>query len=577
MKIDRKDCLFYSILAGAIILVFGSAVSFKSMVMDDIIYVGRFHLLEPTVNNLKLWWQPVLGLWGPLTGYSFMLDYLILGKDHILAGAHAVNILLHFTACAAFYTGARLLKFSRLTAGLAVLFWAVHPQRAESVAWLSERKDVMLLVLGLWSIVFFIKSLREKNQTFYCLAVIFFALSFAVKPALIGLPVVLTVFLWGRYRKKDGRFYFKYTGIFWLLSLIYYGAFKYVSSAENLSGAEKFSDQFILMGWRYGSYLVKTFVPYGLNPYYPHFSLAENSLLPLYIAGMLWLLLAVFLLRKNKKVLYLYLPLALSFSAAVAPGLLRIGSVDFADRYSYFPSVFSVLALFAGVSALWKYFPKAKNAVIFLSCGIIIFFGALCFDGVFIWESEETFSAATLNVPKPNYRRLIADTVGKFEKQDFSGTRRNIDFLRRNYANDPAPCPLTIQLFTDSLEGVLMVEEGNIRLGMRKIYQVLSNSRWKLLFNTTWGYPRFLLLKAAGHSQRAGYIKDAAELYRRVADLYSPMEPMEKEFYLALAALCQGDRQTALWRFENAHRLNPGDENIRKNIEILRKNTTAAK
>ena len=78
-------------------------------------------------------------------------------------------------------------------------------------------------------------------------------------------------------------------------------------------------------------------------------------------------------------------------------------------------------------------------------------------------------------------------------------------------------------------------------------------------------------LKAAGFSQHAGHRKEAAELYRRVAEVYGFYEPIEREFYLALAALCLNDRTTALRHFENAHKLNPGDENIRKNIEILRK------
>ena len=316
MKINREDKIFWILLAGVLVLVFGSAAGFKAQLLDDIIYVGRVHLLEHTWNNLKLWWEPVLGLWGPLAGYSFMLDRLLWGKEHLLAGAHCVNILFHFIAAAGFYVGARMLKFPSAAAGLAVLFWAIHPQRAESVAWLSERKDVMLLALGLWCIVFFIKAVREKKKIFYRWSVFFFALGFCIKPALIGLPAILTAYLWGRYRKTDWRFYVKYSGLFWLLSLIYYIVFKCVAPAGNLLGGKNFSDQLILIGWRFGSYFVKTFVPYGLNPYYPHFSLANDSLLPLYAVGIIALLLLEFLRRGNKKALYLYLPLLISFSRA---------------------------------------------------------------------------------------------------------------------------------------------------------------------------------------------------------------------------------------------------------------------
>jgi tetratricopeptide (TPR) repeat protein len=68
-----------------------------------------------------------------------------------------------------------------------------------------------------------------------------------------------------------------------------------------------------------------------------------------------------------------------------------------------------------------------------------------------------------------------------------------------------------------------------------------------------------------------GRRKEAAGYYRKAAELYGMLEPLEKEFYLALAALCLGDRTTALKHFENAHKLNPADENVRKNIESLRR------
>lgn len=538
--------------------------------MDDIIYVNRLHLLSLTWNNLKLWSQPVLGLWSPFVGWSFMLDYLVWGKEHLFFGAHLVNILLHLAACAAFYAGARMLKFPRIAAGLAVLFWALHPQRAESVAWLSERKDVLLLALGLWSIVLFIQWMKEKKRFQIFLSVLFFALSFLIKPALIGLPAVLTAFLWGRYRKKDWRFYVKYSGIYWLISLVYYGAFKIFVPAGDLLGAETFSERFIVTGWRYGSYLVKTFIPYGLNPYYPHFSLADNSLWPLYITGLLCLLLLVFLRQRDKKALYLHLPLLVSFSAAVAPGLLKIGDVDFADRYSYFPSVFAVLALFAGAAALRKRLPLPGKWLILILCGITVCWGVLCFDRVFLWENEEVLAAAVLDVPKPNYRRLIADTVVKYNRKDLQGVKKNISRLRQHYGNDPAPRPQTVQLFTESMEGLLIVAEGN-PAGMEKVLRVLSHPRWQLIFNSTISYPRFLLLKSARYAQLTGRRKEAAGYYRKAAELYGMLEPLEKEFYLALAALCLGDRTTALKHFENAHKLNPADENVRKNIESLRR------
>ena len=571
MKNDRGDFIFFAVLAGAMTLVFGSSLFFKSQILDDIIYVGRFHLLSFSLNNLKLWWEPVLGLWGPLAGYSFMLDYSVWGKEHLFFGAHLMNILLHFIAAAGFYTGARMLKFPRLAAGIAVLYWSIHPQRAESVAWLSERKDVLILALGLWSIVFFMQSIKTHKRGLYALSVLLFALTFCIKPALIGLPVILTAYLWGRYRRKDGLFYAKYSGVFWGLSLIYYTVFKCMTPAGDLMGTKGFFNQVILIAWRYGSYLVKTFIPYGLNPMYPHFSFADDSLMPLYAAGLTVLLLLEFLRRRNRKTFYLYLPLFLSFSAAVAPGLLKIGDVDFADRYSYFPSVFAVLAAGALLCSLCRKFPRAVKGVTAISCCAVLGMGIMCFDKVFVWETPETYSNAMLSVPRPNYRVVIGSAIRDFEKENFSGAMQWVHRLRQDYRDIPAVRKLTIELFTESLEGAILYRQGNVSVGAYKILKVLSHPYWELLANSSYGYPRYILLTAAGICQRAGRKKDAAELYRRLAGFYSSFEPMEKEFYLALAALCLGDKTTALRHFENAQKLAPGDVNIRKNIEILKK------
>ena len=94
MKFSRGDGIFFAVLVCAVTVVFGSSLFFTEAVMDDVIYVRRIHLLSFSLNNLKLWSNPVIGLWSPLVGYSFMLDYFVWGKEHLFFGAHFVNILL---------------------------------------------------------------------------------------------------------------------------------------------------------------------------------------------------------------------------------------------------------------------------------------------------------------------------------------------------------------------------------------------------------------------------------------------------------------------------------------------------
>ena len=61
MKINRGDGMFFIALVSAVTLVFGSALFFKAQILDDIIYVGRTHLLSLSWNNILIWQQPILG------------------------------------------------------------------------------------------------------------------------------------------------------------------------------------------------------------------------------------------------------------------------------------------------------------------------------------------------------------------------------------------------------------------------------------------------------------------------------------------------------------------------------------
>jgi tetratricopeptide (TPR) repeat protein len=166
---------------------------------------------------------------------------------------------------------------------------------------------------------------------------------------------------------------------------------------------------------------------------------------------------------------------------------------------------------------------------------------------------------------------VIGAAIQSFDHGDFADAMQKVRFLQEEYTDIPPVRKLTIDLFSESITGAILLKQGKTREGAGKLFKVLSNTQWGLLLNTSYGYPRYILLTAAGLSQRAGHQKDAAELYRRLAGLYGSFEPMESEFYLALASLCQNDRTTALRHFENAQKLSPHDENIRKNIEILKR------
>ena len=154
-------------------------------------------------SNLRWMFTTTLaGHWIPLTWISFGLDYLLWGMDPF--GYHLTNVLLHAATAAVFYLVARhLLRLAmggperRLSIGAlaAAMFFALHPMRVESVAWVTERRDVLSGLLFLLAILAYLKSARapEGRRRWLVLSLACFVLAAMAKAIVMALPVILIV------------------------------------------------------------------------------------------------------------------------------------------------------------------------------------------------------------------------------------------------------------------------------------------------------------------------------------------------------------------------------------------------
>jgi Flp pilus assembly protein TadD len=148
--------------------------------------------------------EPTGRFWGPLTWLTLALDWKLWGADPW--GYHLVNLLLHAATGGAFVVVAeRLLRQAtadapawavRAGAAVAALFWALHPLRVESVAWISERRDVLSgLLLVLTLLLWLEAGTRDAavRRRWLAAAVAVYILSMLAKPIGMTLPVVLVV------------------------------------------------------------------------------------------------------------------------------------------------------------------------------------------------------------------------------------------------------------------------------------------------------------------------------------------------------------------------------------------------
>jgi tetratricopeptide (TPR) repeat protein len=132
-----------------------------------------------------------VGQWHPLTTLSLMLDASLFGLDHP-QGFHLDNLLLHALAAVLLFFAVRAMTGAVWRSVLVAAVFAVHPLRAESVAWIAERKDVLsgvFLAATLWAYAAYAR--RPFSLGRYAVLWVSFALGLLAKPMLVTLPAVL--------------------------------------------------------------------------------------------------------------------------------------------------------------------------------------------------------------------------------------------------------------------------------------------------------------------------------------------------------------------------------------------------
>src|SRR6266699_6469249 len=181
------------LLAGIVWIAFGQTLHHQFVNYDDGSYVYANPRITSglTLDNVKWAFTHFrAGNWQPLTAIWHMLDCQLYGLQPW--GHHLTNILLHAAAAILLFLALRQLTGSFWPSLLVAAVFAVHPLRVESVAWVSERKDVLsgvFFMLTLWAYARYARS--DGPSLFrYLIVVVLFALGLMCKPTLVTLPFV---------------------------------------------------------------------------------------------------------------------------------------------------------------------------------------------------------------------------------------------------------------------------------------------------------------------------------------------------------------------------------------------------
>jgi hypothetical protein len=371
--------------------------------------------------------------WHPLTWISHMTDWQLFGSNP--AGHHLMNLLFH--------TANTLLLFlllGKLTGALwrsafvAALF-AWHPLHVESVAWASERKDVLSAFFWMLTILCYAKAVTSgkwqvtsKSQnsspithhsSLYWLALLFFACGLMSKPMVVTLPFVLLLLdFWplGRMRSAEcgvrsiASLLIEKIPFFALTLASCFITYRVQNGALWSSQSLSFHFRLANALMSYVRYISKIFWPTDLALIYPypHFWPLAGVI---FVAGLLAVLSLIFIVQAKR---FPYLAVGwLWFLGTLVPaiGLVQVGIQSMADRYTYLPSIGFFVLVVWGVNDLLNAHPqKVKIAAI---AGSAVLTGCLICTSMQLryWRNSPELFLHTVKVTTDNY--AAEDCLGK--------------------------------------------------------------------------------------------------------------------------------------------------------------------
>lgn len=370
------DLLAILALLGACFAVYGQTLGFAFINFDDPGYVYQ----NPTVlgglswaNFRWAWTTFTESNWHPLTWLSLMADAQLYGTN--AGGYHLTNLLFHSANCVLLFAWLRRATSRFWPSLIVAFFFAVHPLHVESVAWVSERKDVLSLFFCLLTLLAYTRYAAAGGRRWYALALALFAAGLTAKPMLVTLPALLLLLDYCPYdrRATPWRALLGEKAPFLALAaaaaavtfhaqtlghaMVPYGALSMIERAGSACTAG-------------AVYVTATFWPVNLGVYYPYWPFTSGAKYPSSPPRPLWqpiaslallTILTIAAWRGRRAAPYAAVGWGW-FIISLVPviGLVKVGGAAMADRYTYLPHIGLFIAIGWSADAIWRRWPMGR-------------------------------------------------------------------------------------------------------------------------------------------------------------------------------------------------------------------------
>lgn len=393
------------ILAILIAAPYAQIKSHEFINWDDPFYIYNNSMVSAGLSWLGVGWAFVSGTasnWHPLTWISHMLDSSFFGPS--AAAAHFVNLF--------WYIGCVLLAFllfTRLGASPAAAFFmaaffGLHPLHVESVAWASERKDLLCAFFFLAATLMYLRYARKNNLSLYLLTTALFILSLLSKPMAVTWPcVVLLLDFWPLQRLHSWKKiigekipWFMLSAASSFITIIVQGNNEAVKSLVDFPLADRLANALV----SYAVYIRQSVWPSDLTVFYPYpYSIDIPGVI---IACLLLVIITAISIRLREKRPYLLCGW-LFYLGVLFPviGIVQVGAQAHADRYTLLPQLGLILAAGLYLDEILTRV-KHRQAAAAVMAFVLIMLAAQTFRQVTFWKDSKTLFYRNLKIAGEN-------------------------------------------------------------------------------------------------------------------------------------------------------------------------------
>ncbi len=543
-RLDWKVAAISLALVLLVVAVFSQTAGFGFINRDDPDYVYNNPIILEGLSLPNIEWaftHVVSGHWHPLTVMLFMAEAGFFGTSP--GGYHVVNVLLHTAAVVLLFLLLLEMTGALWRSVFVAAVFAIHPLRAESVAWIAECKDVLsgvFFMLTLWAYVRYVRGTRSKVS--YSMMLLWFALGLMSKPMLVTVPCVLLLLdYWplGRLQKLS-----QFPGL--LLEKLPPFVLTALSSMATVLalrvGNPTISTYPANTPIAYVAYLWKLIYPVHLAAMYP----PQPEGFPTWeVFDAIFLLMALtlvaYLLRKKHPYLVVGWLWYLGMLVPVS-GLMQTGDQIYADRYTYLPVIGLSIAV-TWLAADWARSPRWRRTALGAAGGAILCaLLVACWRQVGYWRDNFTLWTHAIECTKNNREAYNGLGEALFQEGRTEEAMEAFEGVGSTFALDS-------------------IGDGLLRQG--RMEEAVAHFRAALRINPSFWEAHYNLGNAL---LQQGRTEEAIAEYREVVRLNPGYATAHNN--LANALLKLGRTEEAVAEYREAVRINPGDAEARNNLGI---------